>query len=163
MRSAFESLRPPLAQEALAKAKVRRKNRNKRRNAAFIRQGEWFFVPRPDFVVPSRHLILHNEPLSRGAGSKPHMVEEIYRRGGESVYVSRRYKGGEPITPEQYVKLIQQKPHMEQLGWRIMRLNPTVYARGKVRHRDHKTIKLPFWHEVAMATERPNPRVIFLD
>jgi hypothetical protein len=32
------------------------------------RQGEWFFVPEPSFVVDDKR-ILRNEPLRRGAGS----------------------------------------------------------------------------------------------
>ena len=34
-----------------------------------------------------------------------------------------------------------------------MRRNPGVYARGAVRHSDHATITLPFWHRVIMNTE----------
>lgn len=163
VQSAFESLRPALAQREMVRMGVRPKNRNKRRNAAFVRQGEWFFIPRIGFVVPNQHLILRNEPLSRGRGSKPHMVEEVYRFGGETVYVSWRYKDGLPISVQRYERLIQRKPELRHYHWQMVRRNPTVYARGKVRHGDHKTIKLPYWHEVAMATEKPNPRVVFLD
>jgi hypothetical protein len=58
-----------------------------RRNAAFVRQGEWFFIPTADLKV-SPLLILRNEPLSRGNGGKPHWADECYRSGGETVYLS---------------------------------------------------------------------------
>ena len=41
-----------------------------------------------------------------------------------------------------------------------------VYARGAVRHSDHATITLPFWHRVLMNTETQSEamaRVAFLD
>ena len=51
---------------------------NKRRNAAFKRQGEWFFIPvNADFP---KAMIHKDEPLIRGTGSKPHVCQEIYRK-----------------------------------------------------------------------------------
>ncbi len=44
-----------------------------------------------------------------------------------------------------------------------MRRNPLVYARGKVRHPDHATISLPFWHVVVMSQEQRALNVAFLD
>ena len=47
-----------------------------------------------------------------------------------------------------------------------MTRNAGVYARGKVRHSDHETIDLPFWHRVLMNTEtqsRTMANVAFLD
>jgi hypothetical protein len=58
----------------------------RRRNSAFIRQGEWFFVPTALKADPL--LVLKNEPLSRGNGGKPHWAEECHRSGGDTVYVS---------------------------------------------------------------------------
>jgi len=43
---------------------------------------------------------------------------------------------------------------------------PGSYARGTVRHRDHATIVLTFWHRVPMNTEnrtRTMANVAFLD
>ena len=34
-----------------------------------------------------------------------------------------------------------------------MRRNPTVYVRGRVRHRDHRTVELNGWHQVLSNTE----------
>ena len=69
------------------------RTRNRRKNPAFRRQGEWFFLPEPDFVAPEA-LVLHNEPLRRGNGGKPHWAEECCRSGGETVYVCRRHPNG---------------------------------------------------------------------
>lgn len=49
-----------------------------------IRQGEWFFVPESG-VNEKDAVILRNEPLSRGAGSKPHVCAQMMRRGGDGV------------------------------------------------------------------------------
>jgi len=38
-----------------------------------------------------------------------------------------------------------------------------VYAKGRVRHPDHKTIVLPFWHRVLPNREVSSVNVAFLD
>lgn len=40
------------------------------------------------------------------------------------------------------------------MSWRRMVRDAQVYARGDVRHRDHKTIHLDGWHRVYMNRER---------
>lgn len=47
-----------------------------------------------------------------------------------------------------------------------MRRDMAIFARGTVRHSDHATITLPFWHRVLMNTEtqtRTMAKVAFLD
>jgi hypothetical protein len=47
-----------------------------------------------------------------------------------------------------------------------MQRDAAVYARGAIRHPDHRTIWLPFWHRVLMNTEtrsRTMQQVAFLD
>src|SRR5271155_3475688 len=63
VRQAKEALKPTEVQSAQARKGLRGKVRNRRKNAAFIRQGEWFFLPAPGFVVDEK-LVLPNEPLS---------------------------------------------------------------------------------------------------
>lgn len=147
---AFEALRPPLARAELFRKHVRIKNRNRRRNAAFLRQGEWFFVPVAHPVSFSPLIVLHDEPLRRGGG-KPHMCEELVRTGGELVYVSRQYPNG--LTERQYRRLLERQPELRHLPWTTQRRNPGVFVRGRVRHNDHKTILLEGWHRVEMNTE----------
>lgn len=116
-----------------------------------IRQGEWFFVPARD-VHDSVDVIYRNEPLSRGGGSKPHMCEELMRRSGVTVMVSSAYPSG--ITEPEYNRLIDTDPAVRRMRWRRMVRDAEVYARGNVRHRDHKTIHLDGWHRVYMNRER---------
>ena len=162
VRQAMDALQPGNVREALARNRVSSRKRYSRKNRAFRRQGEWFFVPAPSFVVP-KELILRNEPLRRGGG-KPHMVEELFRTGGETVYVCTRYPNG--ITTKAYRELMRTNPNAMRWGWRVMQRNPGVYARGTVRHSDHDTITLPDWHRVVMNTEhesRTMANVAFLD
>ncbi len=162
VRQAMDALQPQDVRAALTRNHVSSRKRYARKNRAFRRQGEWFFVPDPSFVVDDR-LILRNEPLRRGAG-KPHMVEELHRTGGETVHVCRRHPNG--VTPKEYRSILQRNPEAASWGWQVMRRNPGVYARGTVRHSDHDAITLPFWHRVIMNTEtqsRTMARVAFLD
>jgi hypothetical protein len=53
---------------------VTRKEGFRRRNAAFIRQGEWFFLPAGEIQADPLRL-LRNEPISRGNGGSPHWAE----------------------------------------------------------------------------------------
>lgn len=162
VRQAMDALQPQDVRVALARNHVSSRKRYSRKNRAFRRQGEWFFVPEPSFVVDEK-LILGDEPLRRGAG-KPHMVEQLYRSGGETVHVCSRHPNG--VTPQEYRSILQRNPEAARWGWQVMRRNPGVYARGMVRHSDHATITLPFWHRVLMNTEtqsRTMTHVAFLD
>ncbi|MBE0542418.1 MAG: hypothetical protein IH623_13710 [Verrucomicrobia bacterium] len=162
VRQAMDALQPQDVRAALTRNHVSSRKRYARKNRAFRRQGEWFFVPEPSFVVDEK-LILCNEPLRRGAG-KPHLVEELFRSGGETVHVCRRHPNG--VTPDEYRSILRRNPDAARWGWQVMRRNPGVYARGTVRHSDHATITLPFWHRVIMNTEtqsRTMALVAFLD
>ncbi len=74
------------------------------------------------------------------------MVEELFRTGGETVFVNRDNPNG--ISFEEYSKLIQETPKARFWGWSTRRINMDVYGRGKVSHRDHKTVILKDWHRV---------------
>jgi len=162
VRQAMDALQPAPVRQALASHKVSTHKRYSRKNRAFRRQGEWFFVPEPSLVVDDK-LVLRNEPLRRGAG-KPHMVEQLFRTGGETVYVSSKHPNG--LVPAAYKRLLKTDPSAARWGWRMMRRDMGVYARGAVSHADHATITLPFWHRVMMNTEtqsRTMRNVAFLD
>ena len=162
MRQAMDALQPKDVRDALARDRVSSRKGYERKNRAFRRQGEWFFVPEPSLVVDNK-LVLSNEPLRRGAG-KPHVVEQLFRTGGETVHVCAKHPNG--ISEKEYRELLRVNPKAVHWGWRVMRRNPGVYARGAVRHSDHDTITLPFWHRVVMNTEtqsRTMANVAFLD
>ncbi|MBX9624365.1 MAG: hypothetical protein K2X82_11205 [Gemmataceae bacterium] len=163
VRQAMDALKPGEVHAAQVAAGVRGEKRYRRKNAAYVRQGEWFFLPEPGMAVDPR-LVLRDEPLTRGAGSKPHTLEFCYRTGGEAVWVCPRRPNG--ITEAEYRKLLSGNPHAARWGWRAMRRNPGVYVRGRVRHKDHATVTLNVWHRVVMNTEgqsRAMRNVAFLD
>lgn len=118
----------------------------------FIRQGEWFFVP-VSHLDESSEVIYGNEPLSRGRGSKPHYCEEILRRGGTPVMVHRRH-APEGLTLPEYEKFLQEHPDANPNQWVRMVRDAEVYARGWVRHADHRTKYLDGWHRVHLNRER---------
>lgn len=164
--NAMEALQPASVRHQLTIKLRRNKNRFERRNEAFMRQGEWFFVPFPtfDFKISFTNQIHKNEPLSRGFGSKPHICEEIFRSKGEAVMVCKQYSSGVSVT--QYENILKSNPKASRWNWRMMQRNANVYARGTVRHPDHKTIYLDGWHQVLMNTESEAPgmrHVVFLD
>jgi hypothetical protein len=163
VRTAREALKPTEVRQAQAHRQIKTEDRQRRKTEAYVRQGEWFFLPAPDVAVEG-WLILHNEPLSRGAGSKPHTAEFCYRRGGQTVYVCRRRPSG--LDEAAYTRLLETNPGARNWGWQVMRRDPQVYVKGRVSHADHKTIRLPFWHRVLMNTENQSVamrNVAFLD
>jgi hypothetical protein len=163
VRAAKEALKPAEVRAAQARMRLGAGAGNRRKNAAFRRQGEWFFVPAPGLKVDDA-LVLRDEPITRGNGGKPHSCEFCYRMGGESVYVCGRHPGG--VDVKRYQQILHDQPEAKRWGWQMMRRNPLVYVRGRVRHADHKTIVLHGWHRVLMNTEqqaRAMRNVAFLD
>jgi hypothetical protein len=162
VRQAMRALQPKIVRAAIESNRVPSRQRFDRKNRAFRRQGEWFFIPAPGFHAEKLR-VLRNEPLRRGAG-KPHIVEELCRTGGEWVYVASQRPSG--LREAEYRKLLREDPDAAQWQWQTMRRTPIVHARGTVRHNDHATIELPFWHRVIMNTEtetRTMANVAFLD
>jgi hypothetical protein len=162
VRTALEALKPPAVRAVQAHTGVKAKHRNRRRNRAFQRQGEWFFISRPD-LAPRPELALRNEALQR-AGGKPHVCEWVVRQNGEAVHVCSRYPSG--VSGETYRRILRENPRARNWGWRMMTRNARVYALGRVRHPDHRTLCLNTWHEVLMNTESQAPamrHVAFLD
>jgi hypothetical protein len=78
--------------------------------------------------------------------------------------VCSRYPSG--VSRKRYEDIVKQNPKANRWNWRMMQINASVYARGTVRHPDHKTIYLDGWHRVFMNTESEAPgmrHVVFLD
>ena len=159
VQEAMESLKPGGVSHAQHKLGVRARHWNRRKNAAFQRQGEWFFLPTP--FAPPEFMVLKNEAIRRSNVGKPHLVEFLYRDGGEEVYVCAQRPQG--LSFRQYQKLLTDRPEARAWGWQAMRRNMQVYARGRIRHPDHATITLDGWHRVVMSGEVVSHRVAFLD
>ena len=162
---AMEALQPPEVQNSVERKLKRIKNRFTRKNEAFLRQGEWYFIPvREIDSLGTSFGILRNEPITRGNGSKPHICEEVLRFRGHAVMVSAYEPAG--ISIDDYNQLVRANPEAKRWRWRQMQRDADVYARGTVRHPDHKTICLNGWHRVLMNTENLAPgmeHVTFLD
>ncbi len=161
--TAMRALQPPLVRRAMHLNLRRDKNRFRRRNEAFVRQGEWFFVPQPEIPL-TQSAMLRNEPLRRGAGSKPHVCQYAFRVGGRTVMVCFNRPAG--ISMSDYETLLHENPKARKWGWQPMVRDPQLYVRGSVRHKDHRTVVLDGWHRVVMNTEGEAPwvhNVVFLD
>lgn len=153
---AKQSLKPKEVQAA--ELVLKPKKRQKRKNEAFKRQGEWFFIPAPELQIPAGELTFKDEPISRGRGSKPHIVEEVYRTGGREVWVI----DGRVATDQEY------RESKDKARFTRRTADATVYGRGTVKHGDHKTLILETWHKILMNSEASNStgseaRLIFLD
>jgi len=148
VHAAMEALKPEEVLAAQTQKHVKTQFKNRRRNDAFVRQGEWFFVPAPE-INPDDWYLIKNEPLMRGRG-KPHMAEYVYRLGGRTVYVNSSYPQG--VTEAVYKNIIK-NPQNKGMSFTARRLDPTVYVKGKITHPDHKTIVLDYWHRVIPNTE----------
>ena len=84
VRGAMEALKPDAVLRAQKRLGVKHR-RYRRKTAAYVRQGEWFFLPRPMMHVGE--LAVPNGRLAR-EGGKPHRVEWIYRpEGGGETFV----------------------------------------------------------------------------
>lgn len=143
----MEALKPALVRAEQVRKRVKSGTSNRRKNAAFSRQGEWFFIAKPDLEVDEK-FVLGNEPLRRGR-NKPHIAEFLYRTGGTTVYVNHAYPNG--LTAAAYAKL---GPDQRRRGmFEPMTRDPLVFVKGRIRHSDHRTITLPCWHQVVPNTE----------
>jgi len=127
----------------------------KRKNEAGFRQGEWLFLKNEAFTPENPLLIKRNEPISRGGGSKPHICEEVYAFEGHSVYVHPKYApyGVSQDEMSRIEEGLSEKGVRGEVNFQVRVRDAIVYARGAVRHPDHKTIHLPGWHRVCMNTE----------
>lgn len=161
VRSAMDSLKPRQALQAQHRAGVKAKDIHKRHNAGFVRQGEWFFIPEPRYNPSFTSDIKRNQRLSRGAGSKPHIVEEMVEGRGELVYVN--WRTGQQMNEFRYKKALASGKLGDPKQWNAQRLTTSVMVRGTVKHPDHRTITLHGWHRVAMNTEANSNNVRFLD
>jgi hypothetical protein len=156
--TAKAALQPQAVREVIER--TRPKDPFRRRNTAYVRQGEWFFVP-ATAIDPPDVFVLRDEPLTRGRGTA-HVMQFAYRRGGDVVYVNGRHPTG--ISEARYLRLTPKQRRSG--GWARMVRDPEVYAKGAVRHPDHATIHLAGWHRVLMNTEqgaRAMRHVAFID
>jgi len=162
---AKQALKP--SEFVAAEKGVRAKNLHKRHKVLSSgkghRQGEFFFIPstlKPD-EESFKTVIHHNEPISRGRG-RDHMVEKLYRVGGETVLTRDGL-----IYTEQQARAYSLAHRNERPRFQRRTKDATVYASGKVTHPEHATLDLgSSWYLVVMNTEgdsKATTSVTFLD
>jgi len=162
VKEAKEALKPGEVEQSQKGAKVKTKDLKKRKTGAYLRQGEWFFIPKPNTVI-DESLILKNEPIQRGRATQ-HIVEEVFRIGGQTIYICPKFPEG--LSERQHKEILKSEPELNKVSWQVRTVSAKVYGRGRVTHQDHKTIVLPFWHEILMNTEthaRAMRNVLFVD
>jgi hypothetical protein len=87
VKEAFEALKPRAVLAAQEWMGIPRRQRQRRHTAAYLRQGEWFFVPRSELIVEPRQ-VRHKDILVRARGT-PHIVEWLYRPSGSTALFAR--------------------------------------------------------------------------
>lgn len=128
---------------------LHRRRRKLKRGGKIIRQGEFMFVPEPDFQ-PAVDAVLRNEVLARGGN--PHRAQYLYREGGTTVYVHFRYPNG--LERKQYEDLLSENPAAKGWSWQVRVRDPIVRVKGKITHPQHATVDLgSTWHRVLLNTE----------
>ena len=153
VRAARESLLPDALREHAAAYDLLR-----RRNKAFVRQGEWLFVPAE--IPPGVGRAVHrHERLLRDWRSKPHVCEFLVRRGGELVH----FVGDRVYTDAEFAAARAEDPTIVAGRHRSQTRNPEMFARGFVRHPDHATIVLRGWHRVHLNGEYTTGSVTYYD
>lgn len=162
---AMDALMPNIVRNSLVRRKVKSGDRLKRKNAGYKRQGEWFFIPDPNFT-PRDDVYHRNEPLMRGVG-KPHMAELLVRHGGKVGYGNGRQNGPFISDAEYRSRMLADPSGTKFIGWVRMVQDPIVHVKGWIRHPDHKTVVLQGWHRVEPNTEETSAgsgqRITFID
>lgn len=138
--------------EGLKTSRAHKRHRKLNSGRKIHRQGEFMFIPEPEFQPPKGNLVIihEHEPMSRGRGNS-HFAEYLYRSGGEKVYVSRSYPNG--LVEKEYQNWLKTNPGVK-LNWSVRTRNPRVLVKGRITHKEHKTLNLgDLWHNVALNTE----------
>ncbi|MBI1324172.1 hypothetical protein GC170_13440 [bacterium] len=164
VETAKQALKPREILRLEARVGIKSRNIHSRRRRLgngmkIYRQGEFMFVPAPDFVPAQPLGIQHDEMMTRTSiinrlfrGRNPHIAKELYREEGEMVYVNRLYPAG--LTEQERQRLFAEDDKAQHWGWRAQTRNPIVHVRGTVRHAEHATIHLGrTWHRVYLNTE----------
>jgi hypothetical protein len=111
---ALESLKPPEVVGA------------EQRGLKVIRQGDWFFVPTPEFVAEEEKIV---------------KAESI----GGTVWRNWSSATGHPHVVDEQIHVVIPS---ETRAWQMRRPPQVdVFVRGKVRHAEHATVTLRGWHQ----------------
>ncbi len=155
---AMESLKPREVQEFEKQIGVKKPHSRKAKGKGLdkrFRQGDFFFIPRPELDLSKDH-IHKKEPIGRTGGSN-HICDELIRTGGENFYIPIRQVPGSKsqYNEKEYQELLKTNDDAKNWGWNIRRggISMKVYVRGGIRHHEHNTLTFNIWHEVISNTE----------
>jgi hypothetical protein len=151
--------------EGLKTKRAHKRHRKLESGKKVHRQGEFMFIPEPYFQPPKGSLtIIHqNEPMSRGRGNS-HYAEYLYRSGGITVYMSSYNHKSRTIglTEREFRDLSKKNQTSHQ--WEIRKRNATIWVKGRITHKEHKTLDLgQIWHRVLLNAEIQTGSVAFID
>jgi hypothetical protein len=172
---AKQALKPVILREIETKegvkaSQVHKRHRKLKSGRKIHRQGEFMFIPEPNYQPPKGFtaIIHRHEPMSRGdrrTGGNPHTAEYLYREGGTQVYVSRVAPNG--LTVKEHTDWVKNNPDRKEIRWDYRVRDPQVWVKGKITHREHKTLDLgEMWHQCVLNRENEAPgarNVSFID
>jgi hypothetical protein len=141
--------------EGLKTNRAHKRHRKLESGKKIHRQGEFMFIPEPDFQPPAGSLtvIRRQEPMSRGRGNS-HFAEQLYRSGGTTVHVSSYNRQSRTIglTEKEFKALSVED--QKNFRWTSRTRNATVWVKGRITHKEHRTLDLGnIWHRVVINTE----------
>jgi hypothetical protein len=146
------------AREGLKTSRAHKRHRKLNSGRKIHRQGEFMFIPEPGFQPPVGSLvkIWKHEPMSRGNTrvGNSHFAEYLYRSGGEKVYVASEIAPN-GFTEKEYRNWLKAHPDEKWRRFDVRVRNARVLVKGKITHKEHKTLDLgeTVWHRVAINTE----------
>ena len=163
VRQAMDRLQPADVQSRLASERVPFKQRYTRKNRCVSSPGR-MVLRAGSSVCGERKTCSPQRAVASRSGQAAPRGGTLPRRRRDGLCLLPSIPNG--VTERQYRRLLQSNPKAAGWRWRVMRRNMRVFARGTVRHSDHATITLPFWHSVHLNTETQSgtmARVAFLD
>jgi hypothetical protein len=157
-------LRDIESKEGLKTNRAQKRHRKLNSGRKIHRQGEFMFIPEYNYKPPTGSLVIihRHEPMSRGGGNS-HFAEYLYRSGGEKVYVSRSVAPN-GFTEKEYQDWLKNNPDQKWIHWEFRVRNPEVYVKGRITHKEHRTLDLgDIWHRVMLNAEIKSNSVAFID
>ena len=142
VKAAMEALQPQEVRTSVQRRVKRIKNRLKRRNEAFVRQGEWFFIPAPDMTINEKLIRKTNRSAAAGVASRTCVstcTVMAERWSMSSQAPEWRHCGRVPAATVG-------EPRRSNLELDHAVRDANVYVCGRVSHVDHKTVVLNGWH-----------------
>ena len=152
------ALREIEAREGIKTSKAHKRHRKLDSGKKIHRQGEFMFIPEMHFQPPKDSLtVIHeHEPMRRGGVGNSHFAQYLYRSGGVSVRVSNYNQKSRTmgLTEKEYNEALKKDPAAKMARWESRVRDPQVYVKGKITHKEHRTLDLGnIWHRVLLNTE----------